>query len=130
VTIPSNLILALDRALQLILDEGLEKRFERHRRAQAGLREGLERLGFRLFAEPRFASPTVTVAYPPSGVDANALIRGMRTRGFAISGGLEQLAGKVIRIGHLGTQAHPDIMRRAVDALEATIREGVPARRT
>jgi aspartate aminotransferase-like enzyme len=129
VTLPSNLILALDRALQKILDEGLEKRFERHRRAQTTLREGLERLGFRLFAEARFASPTVTVAYPPAGVDANALIRGMRTRGFAISGGLEQLAGKVIRIGHLGTQAHPETMRRAVDALEASLRDAAPARR-
>jgi alanine-glyoxylate transaminase/serine-glyoxylate transaminase/serine-pyruvate transaminase len=129
VTIPSNLILALDRALQRILDEGLEKRFERHRRAQAALREGLERLGFRLFAEPQFASPTVTVAYPPAGVDATALISSMRARGFAISGGLEQLAGKVIRIGHLGTQAHPEIMRRAVEALETCLREGVPAHR-
>jgi alanine-glyoxylate transaminase / serine-glyoxylate transaminase / serine-pyruvate transaminase len=129
VTIPSNLILALDRALQNILDEGLEKRFERHRRAQTALRDGLERLGFRLFAEARCASPTVTVAYPPDGVDATALIRDMRTRGFAISGGLQQLAGKVIRIGHLGTQAHPETMRRAVDALEACLREGAPARR-
>lgn len=129
VTIPSNLILALDRALQLILDEGLEKRFERHRRAQAALREGLARIGFRLFVDARWASPTVTVAYPPEGVDANVLIRNMRTRGFAISGGLEQLAGKVIRIGHLGTQAHPELMRRAVDALEASLREGAAAKR-
>lgn len=128
VTIPSNLILALDRALQIILDEGLEKRFERHRRAQTALREGLERIGFRLFVDARWASPTVTVAYPPSGADATALIRSVRTRGFAISGGLEQLAGKVIRIGHLGTQAHPELMRRVVDALEASLREGVPAR--
>lgn len=128
VTIPSNLILALDRALQIILDEGLPARFERHRRAQAALREGLERLGFRMFADARWASPTVTVAYPPAGVDAAALIRGIRTRGFAIAGGLEQLAGKVIRIGHLGTQAHPETMRRAVDALESCLREGAPAR--
>ncbi|HEV2438636.1 MAG TPA: alanine--glyoxylate aminotransferase family protein [bacterium] len=128
VTIPSNLIHALDRAVQLILDEGLEKRFERHRRAQAAVREGLERIGFRLYQDARWASPTVTVASPPAGVEANALIRDMRTRGFAISGGLQQLAGKVIRIGHLGTQAHPEIMRRAVDALEACLREGAVRR--
>src|SRR5690348_2512247 len=129
VTIPSNLILALDRALQLILDEGLEQRFERHRRAQAAVREGLERIGFRMFADARWASPTVTVAYPPAGADAAVLIRNMRTHGFAIAGGLEQLAGKVIRIGHLGTQAHPELMRRAVDALEVCLREGAAAKR-
>jgi alanine-glyoxylate transaminase/serine-glyoxylate transaminase/serine-pyruvate transaminase len=128
VTIPSNLIRALDRALQLILDEGLEKRFERHRRAQAALRDGLERIGFRLFADATWASPTVTVAYPPAGADAAVIIRNMRARGFAISGGLEHLAGKVIRIGHLGTQAHPEMMRRVVDALEASLREAVPSR--
>jgi len=127
VTIPGNLILALDRALQLILDEGLEKRFERHRRAQATIREGLERLGFRLFVDVRWASPTVTVAYPPAGVSAAGLMRSMRAHGFAIAGGLEQMAGKAIRIGHLGTQAHPELMRRVVDALEACLREGVPA---
>ncbi|HKX19050.1 MAG TPA: alanine--glyoxylate aminotransferase family protein [bacterium] len=129
VTIPSNLIRALDRALQLILDEGLEKRFERHRRAQAALREGLERIGFTPAVEAKWASPTVTVAYPPAGVDANAVIRNMRTRGLAISGGLAKLSGKVIRVGHLGTQAHPELMRRVVDALEASVREGAAAKR-
>jgi alanine-glyoxylate transaminase/serine-glyoxylate transaminase/serine-pyruvate transaminase len=128
VTLPGNLILALDRALQLILDEGLEKRFERHRRAQATIREGLERLGFRLFADARWASPTVTVAYPPDGVDATGLMRSMRARGFIIAGGIEKMAGKAIRIGHLGTQAHPELMRRVLDAMEACLREGVPAR--
>lgn len=123
VTLPSNLIRALDRALQLILDEGLEKRFERHRRAQKTLRDGLERIGFQLFVDAAWASPTVTVAYPPDGVDAAVLIRTVRTHGFAISGGLEQLAGKVIRVGHLGTQAHPELMRRVVDALEVSLRE-------
>ena len=129
VTIPSNLIHALDRALQLILDEGLEKRFERHRRAQATLREGLERIGFKPAVDPKWASPTVTVAYPPAGVDANAVIRNMRVRGWAISGGLAKMSGKVIRIGHLGTQAHPELMRRVVDALEATLREGAAVKR-
>jgi alanine-glyoxylate transaminase / serine-glyoxylate transaminase / serine-pyruvate transaminase len=127
VTLPANHIAALDRALVRILDEGLEARFERHRRAAAVLRDGLEGLGFTLFADRRWASPTVTVAYPPRGVEANDLIATLRARhAIAISGGLLALSGKVIRIGHLGTQAREETMRRLLGALEACLREGVP----
>jgi len=130
VTIPSNTILALDRALIRIFDEGLHARFERHRRAAAVLREGLERQGFTVFADPRWASPTVTVAYPPKGIEAPGLIRTLATRHrVAIAGGLEHLAGKVIRIGHMGVQAQPETMRRFVGAVEACLREGVPSTR-
>ncbi len=130
VTLSSNHIVALDRALVRILEEGLEARFERHRRVATGLRDGLERLGFTLFADRRWASPTVTVAYPPKGVDANGLVRTVRQRHrIAISGGLLDLAGKVIRIGHLGTQAQPERMQRLLGALEACLREGVPSPR-
>ena len=127
VTIPINNIAALDRALVRILEEGLEPRFERHRKAAAALREGLERLGFTPFADRRWASPTVTVAYPPKNVDADALIAALRSRhGIAISGGLLRLAGKVVRVGHLGTQAQVEKMTRLIGALEACLREGMP----
>lgn len=130
VTIAASHILALDQALRRILEEGLEARFERHRRVAALLRDGLERLGFRLLADPRWASPTITVAYPPAGVGADALVRMLRERHrIAVGGGLMDLAGRVIRIGHLGTQAQPERMQRVLGALEACLREGVPATR-
>ncbi len=130
VTIATNNIFALDRALERILAEGLDARYARHREAQLLLRRGLERLGFRPFADERWASPTVTVAYPPEGIEANALITALRARhGIAISGGLTQLAGKVVRIGHLGAQARPALMQRIVDALDAALKEQTPARR-
>jgi alanine-glyoxylate transaminase/serine-glyoxylate transaminase/serine-pyruvate transaminase len=130
VTIAASIVLALDQALRRILAEGLEARFERHRKVATFLREGLERLGFRLLADRRWASPTITVAYPPSGIAADALIRMLRERHrIAVGGGLMDLAGKVVRIGHLGTQAQPERMRRVLGALEACLREGVPASR-
>lgn len=130
VTLATNNIFALDRALERILAEGLDARFARHRESQQVLRRGLERLGFTLLADARWASPTVTVAYPPEGVDAAALIAAMRSHHrIAISGGLTKLAGKVIRVGHLGAQARPQLMQRVVDALEASLREHAPAKR-
>jgi len=124
VTIATNNIFALDRALERILAEGLEARYARHREAQQTLRRGLERLGFTLFADDRWASPTVTVAYPPKGIEANALIDRLYARhGVAVAGGLLLLAGKVVRIGHLGPQATPARMQRVLDALEASLKE-------
>jgi alanine-glyoxylate transaminase / serine-glyoxylate transaminase / serine-pyruvate transaminase len=128
VTLPSNNIVALDRALERILAEGLEARFERHRRAAALLRDGLARLGFTVFADARWASPTVTVAYPPKGIDPNALIETLRVEHrIAVAGGLDHLAGKVIRIGHLGNQATPERVQRLLGALETSLRQGVPS---
>ena len=128
VTIPSNNIVALNRALERILDEGLEARFERHRQAAELLRGGLERLGFTLFADRRWASPTVTVAYPPNGIKAAALMERLRVRHrIAVAGGLDHLAGQVIRIGHLGNQATTERIRRVLGAVEACLREGSPA---
>lgn len=128
VTLAANNIVALDRALDRIFAEGLEVRFERHSRAAAQLREGLGRLGFKVFADRRSASPTVTVAYPPEGVKASALIETLRIQHrIAVAGGLEHLTGRVIRIGHLGNQATPEMIRRLLEALEACLRPGVPS---
>ena len=126
VTLASNNIVALDRALDRIFAEGLDARYERHRRAAALLREGLERCGFTIFADRRWASPTVTVAYPPQGVQAGALIEALRVRHrIAVAGGLEHLTGRVIRIGHLGNQATPETMRRVLGAVEASLKATV-----
>jgi alanine-glyoxylate transaminase / serine-glyoxylate transaminase / serine-pyruvate transaminase len=128
VTLASNNIVALDRALDRIFAEGLEARFERHRQVSALLREGLEQLGFKMFADRRWASPTVTVAYPPEGIAPGALIETLRVQHrVAIAGGLDHLAGRVIRIGHLGNQATPERVRRLLGALEASLRAGVPS---
>jgi alanine-glyoxylate transaminase/serine-glyoxylate transaminase/serine-pyruvate transaminase len=128
VTLASNNIVALNRALDRIFAEGLEARYERHRRAAALLREGLERCGFRIFADRRWASPTVTVAYPPGGVQAGVLIETLRLRHrIAVAGGLEHLTGRVIRIGHLGNQASLETMRRFLEAVEASLKATVPS---
>jgi len=128
VTLASNNIVALDRALERIFAEGLEARFERHRRVAALLREGLDHLGFKVFADRRWASPTVTVAYPPAGIEPAALMETLRVRHrIAVAGGLDHLAGRVIRIGHLGNQAAPDRVGRLLGALETSLRQGVPS---
>ncbi len=98
-----SLFFALQVGLKLMREEGLEHIFERHRRLAQYVREGLADLEFRLFADPRFASPTVTTAYVPDGVNAAALLQALEERhGVVLAGGQGSLEGKIFRIGHMG----------------------------
>jgi aspartate aminotransferase-like enzyme len=98
-----SLFFALQAALKLMRAEGLDTIFERHARLAAYTRDGLADLGLRLLVEPRFASPTVTTAWLPDGVDGKALLRAVREHhNVDIPGGQGKLEGKILRIGHLG----------------------------
>ncbi len=98
-----SLFFALQVALRLMRAEGLEQLFARHQRLAQFTREGLADLDLRLLADPRVASPTVTTAYVPDGVDAKALLRSLEERhGVVLAGGQGRLEGKIIRIGHMG----------------------------
>ncbi|MBI4790562.1 MAG: alanine--glyoxylate aminotransferase family protein [Chloroflexi bacterium] len=112
---------ALDAALDLIHAEGLPAIFARHERLAELSRTRTQQLGFKLLPEPRYASPTVTALYPPTGVDARELIR--RTRddmGVEFAGGQGDLTGKIIRIGHLGYVHDADI-QHALNVLEQAL---------
>jgi aspartate aminotransferase-like enzyme len=98
-----SLFFALQVALRMMRDEGLEQLFARHQRLAQFTREGLVDLDMRLLADPRFASPTVTTAYVPDGVDARALLRALKERhGVVLAAGQGPLEGRIIRIGHMG----------------------------
>jgi alanine-glyoxylate transaminase/serine-glyoxylate transaminase/serine-pyruvate transaminase len=123
VTVAANNLMALDVALQRVLSEGLEARYERHRRVMAYLRSALCALGFRLLAEDDVASPTVTVAFPPQGVEAAKLMTTLRQDyGIVVGGGLGQLAGQVIRVGHLGPSANEFMMNRVIAAIGSALK--------
>ncbi len=123
VTVATNNLMALDVATQRVLAEGLEARYERHRRVASYLRTRLRLLHFQLLADDDAASPTVTVAIPPEGIDPARLMTTLRQEyGIVIGGGLGKLKGKVIRIGHLGASANEVMMNRVTAALDAAQR--------
>jgi alanine-glyoxylate transaminase / serine-glyoxylate transaminase / serine-pyruvate transaminase len=123
VTVATNNLMALDQSAQRVLEEGLEARYERHRRVAAGLRAALRALDFQLLTDDAVASPTVTVAFPPEGIDAAKLMTTLRQEyGIIVGGGLQRLGGKVIRVGHLGSSANEVMMHRLVAAIEAALR--------
>src|SRR5438045_4504949 len=98
-----SIVKALDVALGLVLDEGLDAAFERHARLGRACREGVKAMGLDLFSPDEDRSAVVTAIRAPDGVDAVAVVAALRDRfGITIAGGQGELKGKIFRIGHIG----------------------------
>jgi serine---pyruvate transaminase len=102
-TPPVSLVAGLDVALGLLLDEGLDAVFERHVRLGRAARAGAKALGLELFSPDEDRSAVVTAIRAPDGIDAGAVVKGLRDRhGITIAGGQGDLKGKIFRLGHIG----------------------------
>jgi alanine-glyoxylate transaminase / serine-glyoxylate transaminase / serine-pyruvate transaminase len=103
-TPPISLIFALREAMRLVLEEGLETRWERHRVNQLALIAGVEAMGLKLLVEKSADRlPTVTAVMVPGGVD-DAKLRNQLLDEFniEIAGGFGPLKGKIWRVGLMG----------------------------
>lgn len=100
----ATLLRALRASVDLLLEEGLENVFARHRRLAGAVRAAVEAWGLRNCAQgPEWYSDTVTAIMVPDGFDANDVIKTAYNRyDLSLGGGLNKVAGKVFRIGHLG----------------------------
>jgi serine---pyruvate transaminase len=98
-----SLVRALNVALGLLLEEGLENAFDRHLRLGRACREGAKAMGLELFSPDEDRSAVVTAILTPEGIDAAELVLSLRDRyGVTIAGGHGQLKAKMFRIGHIG----------------------------
>jgi len=105
-----SLIFALDVALQMMLDEGVQNIFARHTRVAEKARQGVKSLGLSLFADERYASNTVTAVQAANGLDTKKLLKILREDyKIVLGGGQQKLDGKIFRIGHLGWVNESDI---------------------
>ena len=96
-------VVALDVALGLLLDEGLEQAFERHARLGRACRAGAKAMGLELFSPDDDRSAVVTAINAPDGIDSSELVQTLRDRhGIVLAPGQGPLRGKVFRIGHIG----------------------------
>lgn len=121
-TAPIAMIYGFHEALRLILEEGLEARWARHRAAHDALVAGLDRLGLSLFTPPANRCPTINVINAPAGVEEAKVRRRLLEMGVEMSGGLGGLAGKVWRVGVMGYNAQVPRVERFVGALEEALR--------
>lgn len=113
---------ALEISLDLLLAEGLEQVYARHATVAAACRRALDAMGVRLFAaQEAFNAPTVTAAYVPDGWTWPDLDRALRAHGMAVGGNYGELAGKVFRIGHMGSQANLALVTQGMDVLRRVL---------
>jgi alanine-glyoxylate transaminase/serine-glyoxylate transaminase/serine-pyruvate transaminase len=103
-TPPISLIFALREAMRIVIEEGLEMRWERHRVNQLALIAGIEAMGLGLLVKnPAERLPTVTAVNIPAGID-DVKVRNQLLDEFniEIAGGLGPLKAKIWRIGLMG----------------------------
>ena len=97
------LILGLDVALGLILEEGLDAAFERHVRLGRATRAGVKAMGLELASPDEDRAAVVTTVRAPEDLDVAAFLLDLRDRlGLPLIGGQGAWKGKVFRIGHIG----------------------------
>jgi len=116
-----SLVRALDVALGLLLEEGLEAAFDRHVRLGRACREGAKAMGLELFSPDEDRSAVVTAILTPEGVDATELRLALRDRyGVTVAGGHGELKSRMFRIGHIGYYGVFDIAT-ALGAVELAL---------
>jgi aspartate aminotransferase-like enzyme len=112
-------IAGLCAGAERILEEGLENCFRRHEEIAAHCRTALTDLGFSLFPAPgAVPSPTVTAVNLPDGVSWETFDAGLRKRGLVVGGSYGPMAGKVFRLGHMGSQADMGLLDGALRTLK------------
>ncbi|MBA3325038.1 MAG: aminotransferase class V-fold PLP-dependent enzyme [Rhodobacteraceae bacterium] len=104
-TPPVNLLYGLGESLEMLKEEGLENVFIRHHRIAEGIRCGVAGWGMTLCAQsPDLYSDTVSAIVVPEGFDGTKfVVHAAEKYGVAFGVGLGEVAGKVFRIGHLGS---------------------------
>jgi aspartate aminotransferase-like enzyme len=118
-----SLMKGLAKAIDLMLDEGIDNIIARHARLAEATRKGVEALGLTLFAPKEGRGNAVTPVWVPEGLDGKKLVSIMKNKhGVTIAGGQEQYAGRIFRIGHLGYFGDFDIIT-TLAALEMTLQE-------
>lgn len=110
-TMPTNVMLALEAALEQVAAVGLEAHQARMARAAVQVREGLRELGFALMVQDEHASPVTTAVWTLPDMDVRDYIDWLRLeRGLRVGGGLERYAGRAFRVGHMGRAADPAVV--------------------
>ncbi len=126
-TAPISMNYGLYEALRLVIEEGLDARFARHRLNHEALVAGLEALGLVMAVAPPHRLWMLNSVRIPAGVDDAALRRALlESEGIEIGGGLGPLKGQTWRIGLMGVSSSRTSVTRLLSALERLLpRHGV-----
>lgn len=115
-------VASLNISLKTVLEEGLENSFKRHSETAKYCRERIKQMGLKIYAKnEKLSSPTVTAVIIPEKMTWEELDNAFREKGLAVGGSYGGLAGKVFRIGHMGSQANIELVKKGMDVIEQII---------
>jgi len=122
-TASATMFYALREGLALIAEEGLEARWERHKRNHQAFVAGIEAMGLEMLVAPNDRLWTLNTPRVPAGVD-EAKVRGylLEQRSMEISGGFGPLAGRIFRIGTMGHGSTGENVLLILQELEAALK--------
>jgi aspartate aminotransferase-like enzyme len=117
-------VFALDAGLDLIMEEGIDQVYKRHARVAELVRSSCEEMGLKLFAKSReISAETVTSVWVPRGIDGQKLrARMIKDYGVMISRSWRRPTENVVLLGHMGYGAHRKRAKRAIAALDGTLK--------
>ncbi len=117
-----NLIFALDEALKMMREEGLDKIFLRHKKHKLAMSNAVKVLNLKLFANEKYLSPSIT-AIETNDINAEELRKTIKNKfDILLAGGQDHLKGKIFRVGHLGYVNDRDIIT-VISAIGNTLLE-------
>jgi (S)-ureidoglycine-glyoxylate aminotransferase len=118
----THMLLAAREAMRIVVDEGLQARWDRHRQASRAVRAGLEAMGLTLFGDRAHSVPMISLVRVPDGVD-EASVRDLllRDHGIEIMAAFGPLRGRVWRIGTMGTNARLPSVVAVLSGLETVL---------
>ncbi len=124
-TAPISMFYALHEALSLVMEEGAEQRWERHRRAHDEFVRGVERLGLTMHVPSQNQIWNLNTPRVPKGVDEGKVRATLLNEfGIEIAGGFGPLAGQVFRVGIMGPLATHEGVEFFLERFERALKTG------
>jgi aspartate aminotransferase-like enzyme len=115
------MIIALEAAIQRLMNEGLENQIERHRRCAKIIRDGVKKLGLKMLVDGEIASNTVTSVFLPSHIDIGAFIQTLENKGFTVYAGkgplLEKNMFQIANMGEVNEEMCVDFLKVMADTI-------------
>jgi len=123
-TAPISMIYGLREALRIVHEEGLEKRWDRHKRNSQAFISGIEAMGLKMHAEKEHRLPSLNSVSIPAGVlDKNVRTTLLNHFNIEVGGGLGVLAGKIWRVGLMGINSNEKTVILVLEALERALKK-------
>jgi len=123
-TAPINALYGLHESLVMLAEEGLEPRWKRHRHDHQGLVAGLEAMGLKLLVAEKSRLPQLNSVMVPEGINEPQVRADMLNKhNIEIGAGLGDLAGRIFRIGLMGTSSSQQNVITCLVALESVLAE-------